>query len=401
MRNACRVAVALFCLIFVGSGLIFAQSDLGTISGFVKDPSGATVANAKISVRNNRGVERAATTNDSGYYAITNIPAGLYTILVEAPGFQRYESRDNKLDPSATLAIDVALTVGSANETVEVSASAVQLQTESASVQKLITREQIDSLELNGRNPIGLAALVPGARATTLASLTFAFSQGPANFNGSRNPENLITYDGAPATRTRSNGTSLGAADVDSTQEVEILTGNYAPEYGRTSGAQIRIVTKTGTQNFHGAAYEYLRNDAFNANTWTRNSNSFTAYVAPMKYNQFGYNLGGPFYIPGKFNTNKQKVFFYWGEEWVKYHFLDSGSSVGSAGLLSVPTLKMRQGDFSELLSPNPFYSTTKIINDPNTGTQFVASANPVAPNYSPACTSAAGCPNVIPANRL
>ena len=125
MRNACRVALALFCLIFVGSGLIFAQSDLGTISGFVKDPSGATVANAKISVRNNRGVERAATTNDSGYFAITNIPAGLYTILVEAPGFQRYESRDNKLDPSATLALDVALTVGSANETVEVSASAV------------------------------------------------------------------------------------------------------------------------------------------------------------------------------------------------------------------------------------------------------------------------------------
>src|SRR5712692_7342472 len=119
MRNACRVAVALCLLIFMVSGLMFAQSDLGTISGFVKDPSGATVANAKITVRNNRGVERVAATNDSGYYAITNIPAGLYTIVVEAPGFQRYESRDNKLDPSAVLAIDVALTVGSANETVE------------------------------------------------------------------------------------------------------------------------------------------------------------------------------------------------------------------------------------------------------------------------------------------
>src|SRR5712671_2849209 len=152
MRNIWLVAV-LVCL--MGSiGSLFAQSDLGTISGFVKDPSGATVANAKITVRNNRGVERVAATNDSGYYAITNIPAGLYTIVVEAPGFQRYESRDNKLDPSATLALDVALTVGSANETVEVSASAVQLQTESASVQKLVTREQIDSLELNGRNPI-------------------------------------------------------------------------------------------------------------------------------------------------------------------------------------------------------------------------------------------------------
>src|SRR5258708_32120643 len=102
MRNACRVAVALFCLIFVGSGLIFAQSDLGTISGFVKDPSGATVANAKISVRNNRGVERAATTNDSGYFAITNIPAVPYYNPVGGPSFPRYESKGNKPEPHAT-----------------------------------------------------------------------------------------------------------------------------------------------------------------------------------------------------------------------------------------------------------------------------------------------------------
>src|SRR5207247_6886798 len=114
----------------------------------------------------------------------------------------------------------------------------------------------------NGRNPVGLAGLVPGARGGTLASLSAFFNQGPSNFNGSRNPENLITYDGAPATRTRSNGTSLGAADVDSTQEVEILTSNYAPEYARTSGAQSRIVTKTRNQIFHGAATDYLRRAA-------------------------------------------------------------------------------------------------------------------------------------------
>jgi predicted heme/steroid binding protein len=379
--------------------MLFAQSDLGRISGFIKDPSGATVPNAKVTVRNNIGVERQVTTNESGYYVVTNVPPGLYTMIAEAAGFHRFETTSNKLDPNAELVIDATLTVGSASQTVEVSASAVPLQTESASVQKLITREQIDLLELNGRNPIGLAALVPGARSGTAAGLVFAFNQGPQNFNGSRNPENLITYDGAPATRTRSNGTSLGAADVDSTQEVQILTANYAPEYGRTSGAQIRIVTKTGTQDFHGAVYEYLRNDAFNANTWTRNTNALTAFVAPMKYNQFGYNLGGPFYIPGKFNTNKKKVFFYWGEEWLKYHFLESGSSVGSAGLLSVPTLKMRQGDFSELLNPNnPFItrkdsSGTKIpvfIKDPQ-------SANP--------CTVAdqSGCfpGNIIPSNRL
>src|SRR5881396_759966 len=105
-----------------------------------------------------------------------------------------------------------------------------------------------------------MANLVPGTRGGTLANLSFAFSQGPANFNGSRNPENLITYDGAPATRTRSNGTSLGSADVDSTSEIQILTANYAAEYGRTSGAQIRILTRSGSQQFHGALFEYFRN---------------------------------------------------------------------------------------------------------------------------------------------
>src|SRR5437763_1030138 len=253
IRNKAMVCVALLASALalcwgLGAPGSWAQSDLGRISGFVKDPSGATVPNAKVTVRNNAAVERTTTTNESGYYVITNVPPGLYTMTVGAAGFQKFESKDNKLDPAADLVIDASLTVGAATQTVEVTGSAMQLQTESASVQKLVTREQIDSLELNGRNPIWLAALVPGARGSTLASLNFGFTQGPANFNGSRNPENLITFDGAPATRTRSNGTSLGAADVDSTQEVQILTTDYAPEYVRTSGARIRFTTKTGTQ---------------------------------------------------------------------------------------------------------------------------------------------------------
>src|SRR5882724_7239479 len=391
----------LLCLLVTNSRNVLAQSDLGRISGFVRDSSGASIANAKVTAKNQSGVERQTATNETGYYVITNIPPGSYTVTVEAPGFQRYQSLDNKLDPSGDLVVEASLTVGSNMQTIEVSASTVQLQTESGTVQKLVTREQIDSLELNGRNPIWLAALVPGARGSTLASLNFGFTQGPANFNGSRNPENLITFDGAPATRTRSNGTSLGAADVDSTQEVQILTSNYAPEYGRTSGAQIRFTTKTGTNQFHGAAYEYLRNTALNANTWARNANSngLTKDAAPVHYNQFGFNIGGPFFIPGKFNTSKSKVFFYYGEEWLKYNFQDSGSSVGGAGLLLVPSTKMRQGDFSELLDPNNPYVTRRdssgnkipvLIKDPQ-------SANP--------CTVAdqSGCfpGNVIPSGRL
>src|SRR6266704_3163316 len=360
MKNASRVSILLFFTSLLTSGILSAQSDLGTISGFIKDPSGASIPNAEVTIKNQTGIERRAMTNESGSYTITNIPPGFYTMSAEAPGFQKYESTNNKLDPSGRLAVDATLAVGVSTETIEITATTAAVQTESATVQKLITREQIDSLELNGRNPVGLASLVPGARATTLANLTFGLNQGPANFNGSRNPENLITFDGAPATRTRSNGTSIGTADVDSTQEVQILTANYSPEYGRTSGAQIRIITKTGTPQFHGAAYEYLRNNALNANTWSRNANPLTGSAASLHYNQFGYNIGGPAYIPEKFNANKDRLFFYWGQEWLKYRFLESGSSVGSNGLLAVPTLKMRHGDFSELLDPNnPFITRT------------------------------------------
>ena len=202
--------------------------------------------------------------------------------------------------------MDATLTVGAATETVEVTATAANLQTESATVQNNVTRQQIDALELNGRNPIFMANLVPGTRGGNLSGLSFGMSQGPSNINGARTQESLITYDGAPAVRTRSNGSAIGAADVDSTQEIQILTADYLPEYGRSSGGQIRIITRSGTQQFHGAAYDYIRNDAFNANTWTRNHTAGqSGSPAPINYNQFGYNVGGPFYIPGKFNSDK------------------------------------------------------------------------------------------------
>jgi len=399
MKNTfCKWVLVVCFALFVSQGLL-AQSDLGKISGFIKDPSGATIANAKVTIRNNTGVERQTTTNDSGYYVVTNVPPGLYLMIAEATGFQRYESSNNKLDPSADLVIDATLIVGTANQTVEVSASAVQLQTESASVQKLVTREQIDSLELNGRNPVLMANLVPGTRGGTLAGLSFNFSQGPSNINGARTPESLITYDGAPAVRTRSNGTSLGAADVDSTQEIQILTADYAPEFGRSSGGQIRITSKSGSQEFHGAAYEYVRNTVFNANPWQRNAVAATTGItAPIHYNQFGYNIGGPLYIPNHFNTDKSKVFWYWGEEWVRYIFTDSNS-------LTVPTLKMRTGDFSELLNPtNFFYGHAVQLVDPKTGLPFPGNIIPVpgtATTGSTATPNGLGTLNAYPVPNL
>jgi hypothetical protein len=368
-----RSATVLALAVAFTASLAYAQSDLGAIAGFVKDPSGSSVPNAKVTVKNQSGLARQATSIDTGYYIITNIPPGTYSVSVEATGFKTFQTTNAKLDPSTTLTVDATLTVGASTETVEVTAEAAQLQTESASVQRDVTRQQIDSLELNGRNPIFMANLVPGTRGGNLSGLSFNFSQGPSNINGARTPESLITYDGAPAVRTRSNGTSLGAADVDSTQEIQILTADYSAEFGRSSGGQIRIITKSGTQDFHGAAYDYVRNTVFNANTWTRNHTPGQQFTAPIVYNQFGYNVGGPFYIPGKFNSDKNKVFWYWGQEWVRYRFTDISN-------LTVPSLAMRQGNFSELLSPsNFFYGKAISIKDPTTGNPFPGNIIPQA----------------------
>jgi len=145
-RRVKAVLVLSACLLI--SGALFAQSDLGTISGFVKDPSGGTIAGAKVTIQNKSGVERQATTNESGYYTITNVPPGLYTVSVDVSGFKRFQSNEDKLDPSANLVVDATLSVGSSSQIVEVSASAVQLQTESASVQKLVTREELPTLRV-------------------------------------------------------------------------------------------------------------------------------------------------------------------------------------------------------------------------------------------------------------
>lgn len=397
------VLTALTCLL---STTLFAQSDLGTISGFVKDQSDAVIVNAKITIRNESGVERSAATNSSGYYSVTNLPPGLYSILADASGFQEFESDANKLDSSANLVVDATLTVGASTQKITVSASAEALQTESASVQTLVTRSQVDALEINGRNPIFMANLVPGTRGGTLANLSFNFTQGPSNIDGARTQESLITYDGAPAVRTRANGTSIGAADVDSTQEIQIMTTDYAPEYGRSSGGQIRIVSKSGTQVFHGAAYEYVRNTILDANSWTRNnvtsSNSAAStqgVTAPDHYNQFGYNISGPLYIPGHVNTDKTKFFGYWGEEWVRYVFTDTAS------VATVPTLLMRQGNFSELLNANNiFFHKVVVLTDPKTGLPFPGNIIPAPGSSSTGSVASAnglGLLNSYPAPNL
>jgi hypothetical protein len=357
---------------------LYAQSDFGSILGFVKDTSGGVIPKAKVIVKNEAtGKESPAITNDSGYYVVPNLPPGYYTVTAEASGFKTSESTQNKLDPNSTLSLDATMTVGAASEKIEVVATASPLQTDSASVQQLITGSQIDALELNGRNPIYMASLQPGLRSgSTLGDFNFTLTNGGYFVNGARSEDTLITFDGAPATRTRANDTSIGVADVDSTAEMQVLTADYAAEYGRAAGGQIRFITKGGSREFHGSMYEYFRNSELNANTWSRNQSTTTNFTSPFRYNQFGFDVGGPVLIPHF--LHRDKWFFFVGEEWIRYRYTDTQQQ-------TVPTALMRQGNFSELLGPNIFYNKPEIVYDPSTCPALgAASCTPFVNNTIP-----------------
>ncbi len=350
--------VAVFCTTAV------AQSDNAQVSGFIKDPSGAVIAGASVTIQNDAtGQERRTKSNESGYYTISSLLPGTYTLSIEAPGFKRFVKTQNKLDANIASTIDASLTVGSVGETVEVTAVTGAVQTETATVGKLIEGKQIDNMMLNGRNVLYLALLKPGVRGGSLQTFDFGMTLANLSVNGSRAQDNMFTYDGAVAIRTRGNNTSVGVPDIDTVQEVQILTANYTAEYGRAAGGQIRVVTKSGGQKFHGAGYEYFRNQVLDANTWARNR---AGQVRPAnKFNQFGYNLSGPAYLPKTWNTSRTKLFFLWAQEYVRYR-------QEATSIQTVPSLAMRKGDFSELLdAANPFFRRVRTINDPTTGRPF------------------------------
>jgi Carboxypeptidase regulatory-like domain/TonB-dependent Receptor Plug Domain len=352
---------------FFSAALLMAQFDSGQISGFVRDQSGAIVPGAAV-VTTNEGTKEPhrSVTGSDGYYVFPQLVVGTYTINIEARGFKRYTKTGVELNAEAKVSADVDLTVGAASESVEVRASTAEVQTDSAQVSTTIETKQMQDLTLNGRNPIYLAALSPGVVGGTIGTFDpDSVSNGGFNINGGRPDEYAVVVDGAVATRTRSSGSMVGTLDVDTVQEAQVLTGNYSAEYGRSSAGEIRFVTKSGTRDFHGDLVENFRNSALDANTWTRNHSpqaSTSGGPAPYRFNQYGFDVGGPVFFPKRFNTGRNKLFFFWGEEWIKRRYDTTNTG-------TVPSLAMRNGNFSELLSAsNPFFGKVRVINDPANG---------------------------------
>jgi hypothetical protein len=361
------VCLCAMMLLNVFSHPALAQNDVGSIVGFVTDQSGAVVPSATVVVTNEgTGEKRTVTTDASGHYAIPNLVPTSYTLTIESKGFEKFSSGHNTLASNSTIAIDAKLTVGEATQTVEVTDTAAFLQTQSAAVQSEVTGEQVQKQELNGRNPIYMAQFQPGVvgdTQVTLGDFNYAFNSGDQfEINGARQQDTLYTIDGAPAVRTRDDGEIIAGVKSDAVQEMQILTANYSAEYGGASGAQVRIVTKSGTTNFHGAAYEYLRNSAMNANTWSRNLNPATQFPSPFVYNNFGFAVGGPVWSPKVpiLRSLRNRFFFFINEDWVRYRFADTNDE-------TVPSNLMRQGNFSELLGPNIFYPAGTKIYEPGT----------------------------------
>ncbi|MDX1981619.1 MAG: carboxypeptidase regulatory-like domain-containing protein, partial [Bryobacteraceae bacterium] len=365
-----RLAAGVLCTL-IAAATVFAQSDTSQIVGYVRDASASSVPNAKVTAANeSTGVERQSTTNAEGYFILTNLPPGPYTVTVELTGFKKYVKTGNRLNAAIPLSMDVQLDVGAVTESVEVVASVAAVQADSATVGRTIEAQQIQNMALNGRNPLLLAQLKPGVRSGSMNRFTFGLDSAGLAINGARTQDFLITFDGAVGIRTRSNGTSVGTADVETVQEVQILTSNYNAEYGRSAGGQVRMVSKSGTRDFHFAGYEYLRNRALDSNSWQRNVNG---QAKPQNtFNQFGFVVSGPVFIPNKLNKDRNKLFFLFSQEYIRYRREVTSTAV-------VPTALMKAGNFSELLSPNPLFTGTRVVNDPTNGQPFAGNIIPAS----------------------
>ena len=342
-----------------------AQELAATIYGTVTDASGGVVPNATVIVHNNAtNIDvRTVTTGSSGEYVVTNLPAGTYTVTVQSAGFQSWTYKNVILNVAEKRTLDIQLTVGKVAETVEVSTTNVPIELSTAEQSQTITGTQVRELELNNRNFQQLVALQPGVSANWGDMPGFGINTTTTvAVNGARTTANNWTVDGADINDSGSNATLLNVPSIDAIQEFTLQRSNYDAASGRSGGGQILVATKSGTSDFHGSVYEFVRNDFFNANSYFSNATDTPRSIE--RYNDYGFTVGGPIWIPKKTEKKNAKTFFFWSEEWRKV------SSPGSNTFTDIPTAAELGGTFTGL---------------PGNPSQFVASLpNPACATVTP-----------------
>lgn len=372
-KISAKIFVLAFALVFSFQG--HAQNISGSITGRVVDQQGAVVASVSVTaIEPNKNVTVTTKTGDQGDFTFAGLQPGTYTVRVEAPGFKRLERSNVPLDANDKLALgDLALQVGAVTESVEISAQAALLQAESVERSATIVSKQMENIEVNGRSPLDMAKLIPGVVSTANFSVGGVGGLSNLFINGNRGTENQLTINGIGDIDTGSNGGQNVTVSLDSMAEFKILTGTYQAEYGRNAGGQFSLVTKSGTSEFHGSGYWYHRHDDLNANTWINNVRGLPRNL--FRFNDPGYTIGGPVYIPKLVHATKDKLFFFWSEEFQRQ--LQPNAPQNK----TVPTALERKGDYSQSVDNNgkPF-----VIKDPLTGQPFAGNIIPSSRFYAP-----------------
>jgi hypothetical protein len=384
------LCAALVALVLAAPALL--AQGTGSITGSVRDNTGASIPKADVALTDTgTGNTIRTTTNAEGEYLLAALPPGSYDLTVTATGFNSYQSKGIILRVAQRARIDASLTVGEVRTQVTVEgAAATQVETESSEVSGVVTGRQISQIVLNGRNFTQLITLTPGVSNQTGQDEGTVGVNGSVAFavNGGRTEYNNWEIDGGDNMDNGSNGTLNVYPNVDAIAEVRVLTSNYGAQYGRNGSGTVETVTKSGTRDFHGNLAEFVRNDAFNAR------NFFAPDTPPYKKNDFGYTIGGPVFIPGLFNTKKEKTFFFWSQEWRKERLPNTYN-------IQVPSNDQRKGIFNDVCPTAGSAVDSKNYPDcpvdPLTGAYFPNNTVPIDSNAQaimgliPAPTSGSG----------
>ena len=333
---------------------LFGQTRAATISGQVKDPSGALIPNATITIRNtDTNVAQTTTSNGEGLFSVPDLIPGNYTVTAESPGMKRLERSGIALQVGDHIALDLVMQLGARAETVTVTGQVPLLRTEDAEAGQVIDRRRIEELPEYDRNPLAFALLAPNVNGT---SVEMGYSND-FRINGGRAAESEYFVDGIPVTTGYEHDVSAGVPGMEAVDEFKVITNGMSAEYGRLSGGAVSVITRSGTNDFHGSAYEFFQNDVLNANDW--NANRFGAKKGKFHNNIYGFTVGGPVYLPKIYN-GRNKTFFFLNYEGTSYR---AGTYAATTG---VPTDLERNGDFSQTLNfPGTAFVT---VSDPLTG---------------------------------
>jgi len=360
MSTASRVLqIALAAVIFTSA--LFAQGERATVTGAVTDSTGAIIVGAQVSIRNtSTNVILKTTTNAAGVYYLPSLNPGPYELRIEQTGFRPSVVSDIRLTTGLTATFDLMLEIGSVAEAVEVRANAVQLEAQTTAIGKAIPPSTIQGLPLVGRNVLQLVSLLPGV--TPVGGDTNGEATN-AKMSGGFARDNGILTDGGES-RATVNSKSAFTIPMEAVAEYRVDTATYGAEFGRAAGGVVNLVTKGGTNEFHGSLYEYLRNNILDSNSWTNNRNNVRRGI--FRRHEFGGSIGGPIV--------RNKTFFF-----VNYELLRQSGPIQSVG--TVPTALQRQGDFNGTLDPQSrqilVYDPTTTRANPNAAGQFLRDAFP------------------------